>query len=268
MLMKALARSLYHRLKPGRGDKLDNRGSYLRLARGLTRARDVDQAMKAAVGGEFEAIGILELETLKYFGLKEDDYVVDVGCGSGRLAQPLSQHLKGGYLGIDIVPDLVDYARRTVGRADWRFEVAEGFTIPERDGAADVVCFFSVLTHLLHEQSYVYLKEAGRVLKPGGMIVFSFLDFTVEGHWQVFEANIKDLNVNSHALNMFISKDAIRVWAEHLGLHVVAVEDGDKCSIPLSRPVVFEDGSVAEKFGTIGQSVCVLLKGHADGGTS
>ncbi|HVF42376.1 MAG TPA: class I SAM-dependent methyltransferase [Pyrinomonadaceae bacterium] len=258
--MKSLARALYRKLKSGRGDKLDNRGSYLRLARGLTRARDVDRAMQQAVGGEFEAVGLLELETLKYFGLREDDYVVDVGCGSGRLALPLSQYLKGRYLGIDIVPDLVDYARRTVGRDDWRFEVAEGFTIPERDGEADVVCFFSVLTHLLHEQSYVYLREARRVLKPGGIIVFSFLDFAVAGHWQVFETNIKDLNVNSHALNMFISKDAIGVWAGHLGLRVEAVKDADERFVPLSKPLVFESGAVMEKSGTIGQSVCVLRR--------
>jgi SAM-dependent methyltransferase len=257
--MKALARALYRKLTT-RDNKLDNRGSYLRLAKSFRRARDVDRAMKMAVGGEFEGIGTLELETLKYFGLKEDDYVVDVGCGSGRLAQPLSHYLKGRYLGIDIVPDLLNYARRTVARDDWRFEVAEGFCIPEEDGAADFVCFFSVLTHLLHEQSYIYLREAKRVLKPGSKIVFSFLDFTAACHWQVFESNINDLGVNSHALNMFISKDSIPVWAEHLGLRVEAVKDADDLFVPLSKPIVFENGNVVENAGTIGQSVCVLRK--------
>jgi ubiquinone/menaquinone biosynthesis C-methylase UbiE len=216
--------------------------------------------MRSAVGGEFEAIGTLELETLKYFGLKEDAYVIDVGCGSARLALPLSKYLKGRYLGIDIVPDLLDYARRTVGRGDWRFEVAAGLSIPERDETADVVCFFSVLTHLLHEQSYVYLQEAKRVLKPGGKIVFSFLDFTVPSHWPVFESNINDLGVNSHALNMFISKDTLRIWADHLGLTVKAIKDGNELYVPLTKPVVWDSGQVMERLGTIGQSVCVLQK--------
>jgi SAM-dependent methyltransferase len=216
--------------------------------------------MKLAVGGEFEAMGFLELETLKHFGLGADSYLIDVGCGSGRLAKPLSQYLKGRYLGIDIVPELVDYARRIVGRPDWRFELAGGLSIPEKDGEADVVCFFSVFTHLLHEQTYVYLQEAKRVLKPGGRIVFSFLDFTIPDHWHVFESTVAALGVNSDFLNVFIGKDAIRVWAEHLGLHVQAIEDGDKPSVPLSKPVVFEDGSVVEKVGSIGQSVCVLQK--------
>lgn len=261
--MKSLARRIYYRLRGYQAtnvNKLDFQATYSRLVKSLKRSHDTDRAMKLAVGGEFEAIGILELETLKYFGLKEDSYVIDVGCGSGRLAQPLSRYLTGKYLGIDIVPELVGYARHIVGRADWRFEVAEGLSIPEKDGAADFVCFFSVFTHLLHEQTFVYLQEAKRVLKPGGLVVFSFLDFTVPGHWYIFEFNVNDLGVNSHPLNMFIAKDAIRVWAEHLGLQVQAIEDGDNPFVPLPSPVVFESGSVVEKMGIFGQSVCVLRK--------
>ena len=262
--MKTLARKLYRKvraLRPSRVNKLDLRDSYPRLTRSLKWATDIDRAMADAVGGEFEAIGILELETLKYFGLKEDAYVIDVGCGSGRLAKPLSRYLTGRYLGIDIIPELVEYAQRIVARSDWQFEVGQGLSIPEKDGAADVVCFFSVFTHLLHEQSYVYLQEAKRVLKPEGKIVFSFLDFTVPGHWEVFEGNIGDLGVNSKPLNVFISKDAVTIWAEHLGLQVQVIKDGGDSFIPLSKPVVFESGLVIENAGAFGQSVCVLQKG-------
>jgi ubiquinone/menaquinone biosynthesis C-methylase UbiE len=110
-------------------------------------------------------------------GLQPDGYLFDVGCGPGRLAKPLSAYLNGRYLGIDIVPELVEHARATVDRPDWRFKVADGLTIPEKVGEANQVCFFSVLTHLLHEQSFRYLEEARRVLKPTGRIIFSFLEF-------------------------------------------------------------------------------------------
>lgn len=91
--MKTLARKVYRKmraLRPSRVNKLDLQDSYPRLTRSLKCATDIDKAIADAVGGEFEAIGILELETLKYFGLKEDSYVIDVGCGSGRLAKPVS----------------------------------------------------------------------------------------------------------------------------------------------------------------------------------
>jgi SAM-dependent methyltransferase len=216
--------------------------------------------MKLAVGGEFEAIGMMELETLKHFGLKEDFYVVDVGCGSGRLALPLSRYLTGRYLGTDVVPELVAYARQLVARPDWRFEVTQELKIPEGDGVADMVCFFSVFTHLLHEQSYVYLQEAKRVLKPEGKIIFSFLDFDSAGHWRVFESNIRALGVGSPPLNMFIGKDSIRIWAGHLGLAIRCVEEGANRYVPLSKPISFQGGSTMEKMGSIGQSVCVLQK--------
>jgi SAM-dependent methyltransferase len=245
-------------------DKLDFKESYSRLVESFKQAHGNEQAMKLAVGGEFEAMGFLELETLKHLGLKEDSYLIDVGCGSGRLAKPLAEYLTGKYLGIDIVSELVDHARQFVGRPDWRFELAKGLSIPEEDATADMVCFFSVFTHLLHEQTYVYLQDAKRVLKPGGRIVFSFLDFTIPGHWPAFESNVGDLGINFQPLNMFISKDAIPVWAEHLGLRVQVIEDGDKPFVPLSQPVVFESGAVAEKIGSIGQSICVLQKVRTD----
>jgi 2-polyprenyl-3-methyl-5-hydroxy-6-metoxy-1,4-benzoquinol methylase len=263
--MKTFLSKVYQRLKPVQKtqiDKLDFQATYLELVKSLKQFHANSEAMKLAVGGEFEAIGFLEMEMLKHLGLQENAYLIDVGCGSGRLAQPLSAYLKGRYLGIDIVPQLVKYARESVDRSDWRFEIADGLSIPEGAGQADVVCFFSVFTHLLHEQTYVYLQEAKRVLKPGGKIVFSFLDFSVSSHWAVFESNLKYLKGESHPLNMFISKDAICVWAEHLGLQIQTIQNGDEPFVPLSKPVVFEDGSTMEGLGTLGQSVCVLTKGE------
>ncbi len=230
---------------------------YQKLVKRLVSSYAPTQAMSLAVGGEFDAVGILERELLIHLGLHPDHYLIDVGCGSGRLARPLSDFLKGRYLGIDIVPELVEHARAITNRRDWRFEVAPGFTIPERDQTADMVCFFSVFTHLLHEQSYVYLQEAKRVLKPTGKIIFSFLDFSLEGHWNVFEGNIRDVGKDNQHLNVFISRDAIHAWSSHLSLNVDVISDYGT-GIPLSEPVKFEDGRVMENEGTLGQSVCVL----------
>jgi ubiquinone/menaquinone biosynthesis C-methylase UbiE len=240
--------------------KLDFRQTYNDwVRRQQEQEQDTDKAMRTAIGGEFEAFGILERELLVAYGLPQDGYVIDVGCGSGRLALPLSHYLTGKYLGIDIVPDLVDYARNLVHRPDWRFEVADGLIIPEQDEQADMVCFFSVLTHLLHEQSYIYLMESKRVLKPGGKIVFSFLEFAIPAHWAVFDSNIQQVGDNVH-LNMFMSRDGIQAWAQHLGMEIEAIHDGDKPHIPLPHPITMENGTVIEGQGNLGQSVCVLVK--------
>lgn len=215
--------------------------------------------MQKAVGGEYEVMGRLELQLLMQYGLREDDYVVDVGCGSGRLAKPLATYLKGSYLGTDIVPDFAHYAAKLVNRPNWRFEVVDDFLIPEADKAVDFVCFFSVLTHLLHEQSYIYLQEAKRVLKRGGKIIFSFLEFGIPSHWSVFDSTVAR-SILPRPLNVFISRDAIDAWAAHLGLRVAAIHDGDKPFIRIPYPLTFESGEVIKDLGTLGQSVCVLVK--------
>jgi SAM-dependent methyltransferase len=242
--------------------KTDYRKTHRRQFQILRGAYSNDKAAQLAVGGEFEAIGALLRETLIHQGLKKDQYVVDVGCGSGRLAKPLSEYLTDGkYLGIDVVPQLVDYAREISGRPDWRFEMAQGLTIPEADDKADMVCFFSVLTHLLHEESFVYLREAKRVLKRGGKIVLSFLDFRIADHWDIFQnSNLKDVGIGDQPLNVFISTDMLREWAKHLELEVEVIKDGDEPYVPLSQPIKFEDGRVWTQLAPFGQSLCVLRK--------
>lgn len=240
--------------------KTDSSKTYRRLYRDLKSGQSPDEAARQAVGGHFDGIGIVMRETLIHHGLQKHDYLIDVGCGSGRLAKPLAEYLEGPYLGIDVVPGLVEYARKLVPRPDWRFELADGLRIPEEAAKADMVCFFSVLTHLLHEQSFVYLREAKRVLRPGGKIVCSFLDFRVAGHWKIFEGNVEDIGVGSKPLNVFISHDMLRNWADHLDLEVETIKTGDDVYIPLSTPATLDDGTLLQDRTAFGQSVCVLVR--------
>src|ERR1700722_2792071 len=81
----------------------------------------VEDAHKKAVGGDFETVGHLEFQLLRSIGLKEESSVIDVGCGSGRLASQLAPWLRGPYLGTDILGTLLDYARVLCARDDWHF---------------------------------------------------------------------------------------------------------------------------------------------------
>jgi SAM-dependent methyltransferase len=154
---------------------------------------------------------------------------------------------------------LVDYARNLCNRPDWRFEIGQGLTIPERDNSADMVCFFSVFTHLLHEHSYLYLLEARRVLKEGGKIVFTFHDFAVPSHWGAFESSLSSLGASA-PLNQFISRDAITAWASHSGLKIEDIHAGDDAHIPIPYPIVTAQGKIMDGMGNLGQSVCVLTR--------
>src|SRR5579862_1080583 len=64
--------------------------------------------------GDFLAIGD---EFFGYFNaladLKPDERVLDIGCGTGRMARPLAGYLKkGSYYGIDIVKSSVEWCQQ------------------------------------------------------------------------------------------------------------------------------------------------------------
>lgn len=216
-------------------------------------------ARSQAVGGEFAAIGQLEFQLLRSLGLPENALVVDVGCGSGRLASQLASMEQVRYVGCDVVPNLLAHAQEICKRPDWQFLLTDGAVIPCANAQADFVCFFSVFTHLSHEGTFRYLREAQRVLRPHGLLVMSFLEFSVGSHWEQFIASVDGTRADDH-WNQFISRDAIETWARHTGFEVSAIFPGDSTYIPLPEEVRFESGVCMSGAGSLGQSVAVLRK--------
>jgi SAM-dependent methyltransferase len=94
----------------------------------LAPVRDIFQAMRTeqlnghplsdVVGGGDPELVAQEVVTAidKYATLNPGDSILDVGCGCGRIATALTQYVdgKGRYVGIDIVPGLIDFARNFI----------------------------------------------------------------------------------------------------------------------------------------------------------
>ena len=190
--------------------------------RRLIATHPLKTAMAMAVGGEhdYEVVGKAEADLLQAIGLEAGHALVDLGCGSGRLSGELGRRLGSSidYVGVDMVPELLDYAR-TQSPSTFRFEVAEKPPIPAPDASADFVGAFSLLTHLLHEESYLYLRDAVRVVKPGGRIVFSFME--TGRHWDIFEAMAAS---PGGTFTIFIERPMIEVWGTKLNLTIEAYD--------------------------------------------
>lgn len=227
----------------------------------LLREHAEDEAMARAVGGDYELMGVLEHAVLHGMaGLGPGSSVIDVGCGSGRLATRLARLPGLRYLGTDVVPLLLDYARRRANRSDFRFINVDRVNIPAPDGGADIVCFFSVLTHLLHEESYLYLQEAHRALKPGGRVVFSFLEYETPMGMAVFEANLNwaRTRVLASQINIFLHRQTIRHWAGRLGFSVESFSDGAAGAVTVGADQATQNVTAGDY--AFGQSICVLRK--------
>ncbi len=96
--------------------------------------------------------------------------VVDVGCGDGRLARSLVEQGAASAIGIECSPRQLAKARALPPAA--AVTVIEGVAeaMPLPDGAADVMVFFNSLHHVPPAAMATALREAARVLVPGGLL--------------------------------------------------------------------------------------------------
>jgi SAM-dependent methyltransferase len=103
-----------------------------------------------------------------------DDRVVEIGCGIGRLTRVLATRAEHVWA-FDISSEMLQRAREAVGDrtgVDWVH--GDGTTLqPVEDGAATACFSFVVFQHVPDpEITLGYVREMGRVLRPGGWSAF------------------------------------------------------------------------------------------------
>lgn len=136
-----------------------------------------------------------------YAGLEPSSKVLEVGCGIGRMALPLTQFLTSGqYVGTDIVFHGLAWCNENIAsrysnfsfhhhdifnefyNSGGRGSVAE-VSLPTVDGGFDVVFLASVFTHLTREDAQAYLHRIYETLAPDGRLW---------GTWFSVDADIGD----------------------------------------------------------------------------
>ncbi|OWK46560.1 Methyltransferase [Fimbriiglobus ruber] len=139
------------------------------------------------IGGGFEVGPRFVRHFRELAGLRPDEAVLDIGCGVGRMALPLTTYLSpaGRYEGFDIMRPNVGWCRGAITPRfpNFRFRHADifnneynplgkirgrEFRFPYADASFDFAFLTSVFTHMLPDEVAHYLSEIGRVLKPGG----------------------------------------------------------------------------------------------------
>jgi ubiquinone/menaquinone biosynthesis C-methylase UbiE len=197
---------------------------YRRVVANYLAVHPLDKAMALAVGGgDYEINGRLECDALVDCGLKPGHSVVDIGCGSGRLSTELTNRFGDQikYLGLDVVPELLDYAR-SKAIDTYKFETTEGLVIPASATTIDFVAAFSVFTHLKHRETLAYMREAHRVLRTGGILLFTFLELLRHRRELMYTVAVTLLG-RRKVQNHFLSRRGIERWAKAIGFQVEAI---------------------------------------------
>lgn len=129
-------------------------------------------------------IGFIKAEAAKRFARDGKDTkafaglrILDIGCGGGLLSEPMAR-LGAEIVGADASATNIGIARLHAEEAglaiDYRATTAEA--LAEAGERFDIVLAMEIVEHV--SDLPLFLQEAGRMVKPGGMIVLSTINRT------------------------------------------------------------------------------------------
>jgi ubiquinone/menaquinone biosynthesis C-methylase UbiE len=115
-------------------------------------------------------------------GLKDADFILDVGCGPGGVTKDIINHTNGKVIAIDDSPDMIENARGVLKGLDVKLVVGDAHHLPFQDKRFDIAICNLVLMWASNPQQVVC--EMARVIRKGGKVVASLEpDFGGKLHW-------------------------------------------------------------------------------------
>ncbi len=159
-------------------------------------------------------------ELVRIGGIQSDDVLLDIGCGRGVQTGLLGRRCRK-IVGIDISEGAVGCARseqhllREKADVDFRVTSLEdaGF---EADGF-DKIFSVCVLEHVHNDERL--LREAFRVLKPGGALVLSIDSLSL-----LDDADLRAMHSRKFQVQRYYSPEAIRAKLEQAGFEHITIK--------------------------------------------
>jgi cyclopropane fatty-acyl-phospholipid synthase-like methyltransferase len=149
--------------------------------------------------------------------------VIELGCNDGRFLNALTAMHRCQGVGIDVSERAI---RRAIesrpSRLRTRFHVAQAAALPFVDESFDCAISFDVFEHLGHEGVQGALRECGRILKPGGVLLVYVISrndrFTLHETFRTVSDGALGIdNQEGHSYENFLSPDEFRHYATEAG---------------------------------------------------
>lgn len=146
-------------------------------------SRDGEQDYRGFVGPseKYDLISATQFNLLTFLDLREDHYLLDIGCGSlraGKLFIPFL--LPGRYHGIEPEQWLIDkgigneLGKDILGVKKPVFSNDDNFTLSVFDKKFDYILAHSIFSHASERQISRCLSEARKVMRPTSLFIATF----------------------------------------------------------------------------------------------
>ena len=143
----------------------------------LGKAGHDPAALRVSDLGDFDEFHVgrrdASARLVSLLGVRQDDRIIDVGCGIGGPARFFADATGARVTGIDLTPDFIEAATeltRLVGLAQHvDFRLASGTEIPFEDAHFDAATLMHVGMNI--EDKRTLLSEMARVTRPGGRVL-------------------------------------------------------------------------------------------------
>ena len=186
---------------------------------------------------------------------------LDLGCGNGKTLLSLPNNFLELH-GIDILDILSDEAKAKVkfASADLNFE-----KLPYSENSLNLVTAFQIIEHL--ENPFLIMREAHRVLKHGGVFMFSVpnpFNFSFRLKF-LFTGNMPPWTDKNHHL-LFLTNDVFKkTYLAHFDLLEAVYQRG---SIPMwgrlrllfGKKLIKKHAMVLPRSKLFGRAVCYILR--------
>ena len=157
------------------------------------------------------------------------DRVLEIGCGTGRVGRHIARHC-AHWTGCDVSDNMLKFARVELqGLHNIDLVKLNGYDLDGiADASHDAIYCSAVFMHLDEWDRFRYIKDALRVLRPGGRAFFDNYNLLGNAGWHFFEENSSvDIAVRPSNVSRSSTPQELMAYMSRAGYRDVRIEEGN-----------------------------------------